>query len=210
MITDPTRVYLFVFDAAKTLSTDSAIRISVREYCQRKALSLVDGMEVEIQRTKSGKPYLPKLSGIYISVSHSGKYLVCAVTNANVGVDIEQRKKHADESDEAYADRLCKIAKRFFHPDEASLVRTDPIYRFYEVFTAKESYVKFTGTGFDETMEQKSILPESKTLPSCHLLGQDVRWSTGEVEFWQTDFDRDYTLCICLENAVDLTVVNMA
>lgn len=85
-------------------------------------------------------------------------------------------------------------------------MKTDPIPRFYEVFTAKESYVKFTGSGFDETLSEHSVLPEHREMPSCHSSGE-VSWHADGVEFRQLVFKDDYTLCICTENQSALQIV---
>ncbi|MBQ2806559.1 MAG: 4'-phosphopantetheinyl transferase superfamily protein [Clostridia bacterium] len=84
----------------------------------------------------------------YFNVSHSGNYVLCAVSDKPIGVDIEQIKPF----------RTGMVA-RYFTKDEAAYIWsgatpatetvTDPeiCTRFYRTWTAKESYVKMTGTG---------------------------------------------------------------
>lgn len=83
-----------------------------------------------------GKPYLP--GGPCFSISHSGKYAVCAVADAELGVDIEAPREN-----------VARLAARFFTPAEALGIAqsSDPDKLFCEMWVKKESYLKATGTG---------------------------------------------------------------
>ena len=43
----------------------------------------------EIRRTEHNKPYFPTLPGLHVNWSHSGPFVLCALGDAPVGVDIE-------------------------------------------------------------------------------------------------------------------------
>ena len=43
----------------------------------------------EIGRTEHNKPYFLTLPGLHVNWSHSGPFVLCALGNAPVGVDIE-------------------------------------------------------------------------------------------------------------------------
>lgn len=47
------------------------------------------GIEEKLTISTHGKPYLPS-SRKYVSSSHSGKYLVCAISDQPIGIDIEK------------------------------------------------------------------------------------------------------------------------
>ncbi len=51
-----------------------------------------------------GKPYLNGYPNYYFNISHSGEFVVCAISNNPVGIDIEQIKQIEYE----------EIAKSFF------------------------------------------------------------------------------------------------
>ena len=209
MISDPRKIYLYVF-AAEGCTSEKAIRLSAFRYMKNKGWSEAKSYDdplFEIRRTEKGKPYLPRLSNIGVSVSHSGEFLVCAVSEDDVGVDVQEMKSLPGESEEAYGARLCKISKRFFHIDEARLIEADPTRRFYRVFTAKESYVKYTGTGFDGTLGEISVLPVNMELESCHCLGLPSEWIAAGVCFWQSVFERDYVLCLCARELFEPVIV---
>lgn len=89
--------------------------------------------------TERGKPYLTGLDA-YISLSHSGKLAVCAISGVPVGVDIQQLR-NTD----------IKIAERFFSEEEKAAVAAacgkEREKIFFEIWVKKEAYVKLTGEG---------------------------------------------------------------
>ncbi|MBE6688670.1 MAG: 4'-phosphopantetheinyl transferase superfamily protein [Ruminococcaceae bacterium] len=91
---------------------------------------------------KYGKPFLAD-GKFSFSVSHSGKYNIVAACADNIGIDIQ-----------LYGDKprdYMKIAQRWFNDRENALLKAMPDYNreemFYEIWSRKEAYVKFTGTG---------------------------------------------------------------
>lgn len=83
---------------------------------------------------KSGRPYLEGCDK-HISISHSGEYVACAISDGPVGIDIEKIKEY----DPRLKDRVCTEAEREY-------VDADPD-KFFEIWTAKEAYFKKIGTG---------------------------------------------------------------
>ena len=93
-----------------------------------------------LRYAESGKPYVGVGSGMYVSISHSHGLCAAAVSDSEVGVDIE----YIDPS--RSTERLNRLAARFFSQDELEYVSGLP-ERFYEIWCAKESYLKYTGDG---------------------------------------------------------------
>lgn len=87
-----------------------------------------------------GKPFFPDLPGFCFNLSHSGDRVLCAVSPAPVGCDVELGRR-AD----------LAVARRFFHPDEISWLFALPEAGrhdgFLRLWTCKESYVKAVGLG---------------------------------------------------------------
>jgi 4'-phosphopantetheinyl transferase len=128
-----------------------------------------------IETTESGKPFLPNRENFHFSLSHSGRYVVMAWGETEVGVDVQRQDAANPEA----------IAARWFAPDEQSYVRGD-LLRFYQVWTGKESYLKFTGTGLRGNLRAFSILAPEPGLRYHHRLlegGYSLSLCTRESHF---------------------------
>lgn len=89
---------------------------------------------------ENGKPYLPG-GGVEFNLSHSGRLAVCAVSGRPVGADVEAFR-HFDEKllRYVYQEReLAGLRERAAPEDEDRV--------FTELWTLKESFMKYLGTG---------------------------------------------------------------
>ena len=89
----------------------------------------------------NGKPIFKDYPDIHFNISHSGKYVVCAVADTPVGVDIEGSRPIKGA-----------VAKRFYSDEEnewVSAAETPSLQeqRFFRLWTLKEAYAKATGEG---------------------------------------------------------------
>lgn len=109
-----------------------------------------------------GKPYLMD-SDYHFSLSHSGSFAACAISDHPVGLDLERRGRMSDA-----------LLRRSFSPEEQALIRAaeDPDHLFTRLWTGKESYVKATGQGI--------LFPLRDIQPLDPPPG---------VSFWQRDLD---------------------
>lgn len=103
------------------------------------AKELCGAEDATVLRTAAGKPYFADLP-IRFSLSHSGEMAILAVSDREIGADIEQLR----EVD-------TRLAERFFTAREAAYVAGDRD-RFFEVWTKKEAYGKWKGDGLAATM----------------------------------------------------------
>lgn len=130
-----------------------------------------------IWKSKLGKPYFRQRENGFLSISHSGDYFAFAVADCEIGIDLQ---KH-DEKQRDYE----KIISLFFHDHERAYIfggkEGEFLTRFFHVWTAKESYVKFTGTGMDDHFAQFSVLDLEN---ECHF-------------YYVEDVGAQYTLCVC-------------
>ncbi len=105
----------------------------------------------------------------HFNVSHSGQYVLCAVSKQPIGVDIEQVKPFR-----------AGLVGRYFTGDEAAYIwGGDPLptaesvrdpeicARFYRTWTAKEAYVKMTGTGISTDL--KAVCYDSQKHTVCDI-----------------------------------------
>ena len=145
-----------------------------------------DAAELAVARTAEGKPYFPQ-NGLHCSVTHSGGIWLCAISALPVGVDLQRHQK---------CDRK-RIANRFFHPDEASWLETRED-AFFDVWCAKESYVKYTGEGMLPGLDRFSVVADGK------LAGEINGVPLRRVELFP-----DYSLCLCGGEPGEITITEI-
>ena len=102
--------------------------------------------EYTILKNDFGKPYISGLSTpVYFNISHSNDYIVIAISDCEVGVDIEFRSMAKIE-----------VARRFFHANEYNRLKRlkGELQRimFFNYWSAKESYLKYCGTGLSGSL----------------------------------------------------------
>ena len=120
-----------------------------------------------VEKAPGGKPFFPDRPDIRFNISHSGSKVVLAIGDREVGVDVERHREKTDVS---------AIARRFFHPEELAYMEQSPErlrQRFYEIWTGKESYVKFLGTGLQKDLRSFSIFAPEPGLMRHYLMPED-------------------------------------
>ena len=83
----------------------------------------------------NGKPFLSHTLDRYFNISHSGQYVVCAVSDQDVGVDVEINSLIR-----------ASVMRRCFTPTEQEWIQNDS-KKFARLWTMKEAYMKLLGTG---------------------------------------------------------------
>jgi len=104
--------------------------------------------------TGFGRPYLDN-SGIDFNISHSGDYVVCAITDqGRIGIDIEKIKP---------IDLFG--FERYMTPPEWKAIResAEPYHTFYSYWTKKESAMKAYGFGLSVPLD-KILIDNDKAL----------------------------------------------
>lgn len=123
-----------------------------------------------------GKPCFSAAPQLHFNITHSGAYWMCAFSRQPVGLDLQQ---HQDSPRE-------KLSRRFFHPREDAYLSQEGYLPFFDLWSAKESYVKFSGRGITGELEDFSVVDEDGSFPAVpgvHL--QLLPWKEG------------YSLCLC-------------
>ncbi|MGH8890811.1 MAG: 4'-phosphopantetheinyl transferase family protein, partial [Acidothermaceae bacterium] len=139
---------------------ESAVRALLGEILARTALSRHHGgapSDLEFSVGPHGKPE-PLLSNWQYNVSHSGDWVVCAVSDSQpVGVDVERVR----------APNL-RVARRYFHPRELDRLLKQPEHEkagtFFEIWTAKESFLKAVGIGISVALNSFWADDETRTI----------------------------------------------
>ena len=112
----------------------------------------VRNQDIQFAANKFGKPYLLNDPSFHFNISHTRSAFVAAVGDLPLGVDIEKTNK-ADPD----------VARKVFTADEYAYVFSSDDskdIRFNEVWTKKESYVKWTGEGWSSDPFKIDVLSE--------------------------------------------------
>lgn len=119
----------------------------VSDHLCRKAVSGFSNMpenEIVFSKNKYGKPFANGTNA-HFSVSHSGDLVICAVSEKEIGTDIEKKREIRLDA-----------AKRFATESEIDYIgnSTDS---FFEIWTLKEAYFKCIGTGLGADIKTVSF-----------------------------------------------------
>ena len=114
-----------------------------------------------------GKPALRDFSDLHFNLSHAGDWAICAVSRASpLGIDIEQARPLPEFRD---------LAARFFSSAEQRTLAALPISKqmraFFEIWTKKEAYIKATGRGLAQSLQEFSV-----PLGTDGPVRPDARW----------------------------------
>ncbi|MFS2257834.1 4'-phosphopantetheinyl transferase family protein [Bacillus safensis] len=126
--------FRFLIDARRTLLGEVLVRQTIHDMYDLPMDQIV------FETEGNGKPVVRQLPSFHFNLSHSGDWVVCAVDDAPVGIDIEEIKPID-----------LAIAKRFFSADEYQDLLSQPAERqeayFFHLWSMKEAFIKLTGKG---------------------------------------------------------------
>ena len=91
-----------------------------------------------VKQSGSGKPYLVN-SDLYFNISHSNRYVVCAIGEEELGIDIQF---HKNKNVDKIAARIMSVAEWQEYQSAG-----DKSKFFFDLWAKKESYIKYTGEG---------------------------------------------------------------
>ena len=177
-----------------------------------------------LEREAHGKPHFPEAPMIHFSISHSGGFWVCAISGQTVGVDIQERRWKGKQSEEKGEDSggekkdrngpaCCeaRIAERFFHPEERQFLARraakgspdDGGGDFFDVWSAKESYVKYTGEGIGKDFRSFAVSDREGLL--SYINGPEGR----KIMLRHLPWDPSYSLCVCAEEIGEIRRISL-
>ncbi len=137
------KIDFYRFDKDKKLSCAAYLLL-------QKELNAEDIINPEFEIGKYGKAYISNYEDIYFNISHSGKIVCCAISDREVGVDVEYNDPEID----------LNIAKNYFYNSEyENIMKSDnPSNEFFKYWVLKESYMKYTGLGFNLDLDSFEII----------------------------------------------------
>ncbi len=130
-----------------------------------------------VEIDKNGKPYFPERADVHFSLSHSGEYVMCALSTDKVGADIQKSQAISD-----------KMTSRVFTENE--LKTADSL----SLWCLKESFIKLKGK-LDRPYREMEFLKSENI-----FCGPDDTWGMviNEIE--------GYTAAVCTENPGNVNV----
>ena len=129
---------------------------------------------------KYGKPYIQGAEDFFFSASHSGKWVVTAYGSSQVGADVEVIKSGSSS-----------IAEGCFTQSEQDYVFADDEgadERFIKLWTLKESYIKYLGTGLSTPLDSFTVYADRA--PICTD-------ADDSLTFTNIRFDHEHYLSVC-------------
>lgn len=132
-------------DRIRALIGDVLVRFTTMEKLK------INNNNIIFNKNGYGKPFLKDYPKFNFNISHSGDFVVCAIDDTEVGIDIEQ----------IIQIDYREIANSFFSESEVDYIldkgSNDILSKFYDIWTLKESYIKCCGLGVTIPPESFSI-----------------------------------------------------
>lgn len=110
----------------------------------------ISNKRIDFCYSKYGKPYLSE-SNFHFNISHTRNAVVVAISDVSVGIDIERIGRY--NSDIAMR---CYTKNEHDYLHEVSDIEAQK--RFYEIWTRKEAYTKYTGEGLLKPFHSFDVL----------------------------------------------------
>jgi len=128
-----------------------------------------------------GKPFISNIPNFHFNLSHSGNWVVCAVSTKAIGVDIEEIKEVNYEVAE-----YC-----FSKKENSELLNVEEDKRpgyFFMIWTLKESYLKAQGIGIIEDLKSINFEEENNNF---------ITRQKEELFYKLYEIDSRYSLAVC-------------
>lgn len=132
-------------------------------------------LPLNIKSSVMGKPYCDNLPE-YFSLSHSGNFAICAISEREIGADIQKKSPYREN-----------LAKRQFTLEEYNYVQHSPDKdaAFTEIWSRKESCVKALGIGISLELNSFSVIPDN-----------EIALCDKQLSVWSGNIDR-YSISVC-------------
>ncbi len=164
------KIYIYLIEKNFSPEKEEVIRKCALSFSEKAFISF--DKSTPLLRTDKGKPYFYK-NPFYFSVSHSKNLFAVAFSKKPLGIDLQDHRNCNQN----------KIANRYFHKDELLSFKNGE--DFFKIWTAKESHVKFLGTGIDKNFSKFSVFDNYKNFKFINSI-------------------KNHTLCVYSENETEL------
>ncbi|WP_191961955.1 4'-phosphopantetheinyl transferase family protein [Staphylococcus aureus] len=183
--------FKFIEDKKRSLIAGLLVKTMLNE------LSLCDVSKTKFSKGCYGKPYIKNKRNLHFNISHSGDYVCCAISDNEVGIDIERINTSMD----------IDVFQNYFTNCEWKQLSGDSrnkYEKFFSLWTLKESYIKRSGKGLNKDLSSFSI-----------SLSEPIQVLDDEIEkessyFTLHNVNSLYKLAICTSESVDTTISEMS
>jgi 4'-phosphopantetheinyl transferase len=166
---------------------EDRIRGLMADILARRCIIRETGLEnhqIEFYSNEYGKPFLKDRDDFQFNLSHSGIWVVGAVDNQPIGIDVETIQPID-----------LDISANYFSPDEHQdlMSQEDKFAYFFTLWSLKESYMKIVGKGLSLPLNSFSIKfysPNDIRIKAAGLLLEDIF-------FQQYNIHNDYKMAVC-------------
>lgn len=142
---------------------------------------------ISFSYTDNGKPYLEENSDIYFSLSHTISGIAVALSNRDVGVDLEMHQRRGDPWKEAGNFLNLDIERKI----NTALTEKEKMHCFTRYWTALEALVKLKGSTL---FQEKECFGKA-----LDCMSKDGSYSEDGF-YWQThDIDSVSQLTVCTQ-----------
>ncbi len=173
-----------LFESA--LIKDSGLLGAASEVILAYALSLP--LPCQYQTDKNGKPYISEQK--HFNISHSGDFVVCAVCEGEVGVDVEKIERMSP-----------RLMHKFLSDEEIRTLdnlNEDDIPRYLcEKWIRKEAYLKLTGTGL-------------RVSPTTLCFEGDILKQNTKIFSRVFELSDKEMLCVCSEKCKKINLIDVS
>jgi len=178
--------FRFRDDYLRSLYGETILRTIIAEKVE------ISPKTITISRPEGKKPFLPNYPDIHFSISHSGEWVVCAVSDTEIGIDIEKIGEKEVKS---------SLKSRVLTKNELGYLETlsnkQKTTIFYQYWTIKEAYSKCIGLGLGIDFRKIEIAITGQEIT---LTDNGKKWD-GMIR--SLDFSKDYALALCTEKPIN-------
>ena len=162
----------------------AVLQQAVESYCRKNGCGNPEDSAWEVRKTDKGKPFFVNQPGRYLSVTDSGRTRMIALGDCPVGIDLQLPETRGGKN-RTREEQCLVLAGRWFHPEESCWIAGAADFqtedgrcarkslqqinsgtgifsgvtgRFFQVWTGKEAYVKYTGSGIDRDFSRFSVM----------------------------------------------------
>lgn len=163
----------FIEHRKRFIATRAILRQLLENYLE------ISPNKIELEYGNCGKPQLAASMGdnsLQFNISHSQEYALYGFTNHHlIGVDLEYLRE---------MENITELSKRFFAHREFQLIADfsgrEQLAAFYQLWTAKEAYLKAIGTGLSDSLTDIELTFNGRN-PKLQAIKGDIsnagKWS---------------------------------